>query len=236
MRPDGRGPDALRTARIEPGVLRYAEGSALVEMGNTRVLCAATVEASVPEHLRGRGTGWVTAEYSMLPRSSKQRVRRESVSGRLGGRTHEIMRLIGRSLRIAVDLQALGERTVILDCDVLQADGGTRTASITGACVALHAALGTLALPRHPLRELVAAVSVGICNGEAVVDLDYVEDSTASTDMNVVMTESGRLIEVQGTAEREPFSDADLQAMLARARQGLVQLFALQRRALGGSA
>ena len=233
MRPDGRSPDALRPVRIESGVLRWAEGSVRISMGNTQVLCAATVEAGVPEHLAGRGCGWVTAEYSMLPRSSKQRVRREAVAGRLGGRTHEIMRLIGRSLRTAVDLKALGERTVILDCDVLEADGGTRTASITGACVALHAALGTLALPRHPLRELVAALSVGICNGIAVADLDYNEDSTASTDMNVVMTESGRLIEIQGTAEREPFSEEELQAMLARARGGIAQLLALQRAALG---
>jgi ribonuclease PH len=233
MRPDGRAPDELRRVRIEPGVLRYAEGSALVEMGDTRVLCAATVEAAVPEHLKGRGTGWVTAEYSMLPRSSKQRVRREAITGRLGGRTHEIMRLIGRSLRTAVDLGALGERTVVLDCDVLQADGGTRTASITGACVALHAGLATLGLARHPLRELVAAVSVGICNGIPVVDLDYAEDSSASTDMNVVMTEAGRLIEIQGTAEREPFTEGELHAMLARARHGLSQLFALQRQALG---
>jgi ribonuclease PH len=221
--------------RIEPGVLLFAEGSALIEVGQTRVLCAATVETSVPEHLKGRGTGWVTAEYSMLPRSSKQRVRREAIAGKLGGRTHEIMRLIGRSLRTAVDLGALGERTVVLDCDVLQADGGTRTASITGACVALHAALATLGLPRHPLRELVAAVSVGISAGEPVLDLDYNEDSSASTDMNVVMTESGRLIEIQATAEREPFTDADLQAMLVHARAGLAQLFALQRGAIGAA-
>jgi ribonuclease PH len=233
MRGDGRSPEDLRPVRIETGVLRWAEGSVRIDMGQTQVLCAATVEARVPPHLEGRGSGWVTAEYSMLPRSSKQRVRRESVAGRLGGRTHEIMRLIGRSLRTAVDLQALGERTVILDCDVLQADGGTRTASITGACVALHAALATLGLPRHPLRELVAALSVGICNGIAVADLDYTEDSTASTDMNVVMTESGRLIEIQGTAEREPFSEEELQAMLARARHGIAHLFALQRAALG---
>jgi ribonuclease PH len=232
MRPDGRKPDALRPTRIETGVLRFAEGSALVEVGATKVLCAATVETGVPEHLRGRGTGWVTAEYSMLPRSSKQRVRRESVAGRVGGRTHEIMRLIGRSLRTTTDLAALGERTVILDCDVLEADGGTRTASITGACVALHLALTRLELEPHPLRELVAAVSVGMRGGEAILDLDYAEDSSASTDMNVVMTESGGLIEVQGTAEREPFTAAELSAMLDRARHGLTQLFALQRAAL----
>jgi ribonuclease PH len=232
MRPDGRAPDHIRPVHIERGYLRYAEGSALIDMGNTRVLCAATIEDRVPDHLLGKGTGWVTAEYSMLPRSSPQRVRRESVSGRLGGRTHEIMRLIGRSMRTAVDLPALGERTVVLDCDVLQADGGTRTAAITGSCVALHSALTALALPKHPMRELVAAVSVGLCGGEAVADLDYREDSTAEVDMNVVMVESGRFIEIQGTAEREPFSEAQLQALLHRARAGLAQLFAAQRRVL----
>jgi ribonuclease PH len=236
MRADGRKPDELRPVRIERGYLRYAEGSALIDFGNTRVLCAATIEASVPEHLKGTGKGWVTAEYSMLPRSSPQRVRRESVSGRIGGRTHEIMRLIGRSMRAVVDLPALGERSVVLDCDVVQADGGTRTASITGACVALHDALSTLGLARHPMRELAAAVSVGMQGGRAVLDLDYPEDSSASTDMNVVMTESGGLIELQGTAEREPFSEADLQAMLVCARRGLQQLFALQRQALGRTA
>jgi ribonuclease PH len=233
MRPDGRAPNQMRPVHIERGYLRHAEGSALIAVGNTRVLCAATVETSVPEHLKGTGKGWVTAEYSMLPRSSKQRVRRESISGRIGGRTHEIMRLIGRSMRTAVDLPALGERTIVLDCDVIEADGGTRTASITGACVALHDALATLGLPRHPLRQLVAAVSVGICAGEPVLDLDYREDSSASTDMNVVMTASGGLIEVQGTAEKEPFSDVELHALLDRARGGLADLFALQRRVLG---
>lgn len=234
MRPDGRTTDQLRPVRIERGYLRYAEGSALIDMGNTRVLCAATVENSVPDYLKGTGKGWVTAEYSMLPRSSPQRVRRESVSGRIGGRTHEIMRLIGRSMRAVVDLPALGERTVVLDCDVIQADGGTRTASITGAAVALHDALATLNLPRHPMRELAAAVSVGLHEGVARLDLDYREDSSAGTDMNVVMTESGRFIEVQGTAEREAFTDAELQALLACAQGGLRQLFELQRRALGG--
>ncbi len=233
MRPDGRAPNQMRPVQIERGYLRHAEGSALIAVGNTRVLCAATVESSVPEHLKGTGKGWVTAEYSMLPRSSKQRVRRESVSGRIGGRTHEIMRLIGRSLRTVIDLPALGERTVVLDCDVIEADGGTRTASITGACVALHDALTTLGLVRHPMRQLVAAVSVGICAGEPVLDLDYREDSSASTDMNVVMTAFGGLIEVQGTAEKEPFSDAELHAMLTQARSGLAELFALQRTALG---
>jgi len=233
-RHDGRTADQLRPVRIERGYLRYAEGSALIDMGGTRVLCAATIEASVPPHLLGKGSGWVTGEYSMLPRSSLQRVRREAVTGKIGGRTHEIMRLIGRSARAVVDLVALGERTVILDCDVLEADGGTRTAAITGSCVALHDALTSLALPRHPMRELVAAVSVGICCGEAVLDLDYAEDSGASVDMNVVMAESGRFIELQGTAEREPFSEADLAVLLDRAKTGLAQLFACQRSALGG--
>ncbi len=234
-RHDGRRADQLRPLHIDRGYLRYAEGSALIEMGETRVLCAATIEAVVPPHLLGRGTGWVTGEYSMLPRSSPQRVRREAIAGKIGGRTHEIMRLIGRSARAVVDLAMLGERTVILDCDVLQADGGTRTAAITGSCVALHDALSTLKLERHPMRELVAAVSVGVCAGEPVLDLDYVEDSSASVDMNVVMAESGRFIELQGTAEREPFSEEDLEALLGRARGGLQELFAYQRRVLGGS-
>jgi ribonuclease PH len=232
MRPDGRAGNALRPVRIERNWLKYADGSALIDMGNTRVLCAATVDERVPDHLQGKGTGWVTAEYSMLPPSSPQRVRRESVAGRVSGRTHEIMRLIGRAMRVVVDLPALGERTVVLDCDVLQADGGTRTASITGACVALHDALTALRLPVHPMRELAAAVSVGIVGGEPVLDLDYREDASASTDMNVVMTESGGLIELQGTAEREPFTASQLDAMLGHARTGLRQLIALQRRTL----
>ena len=232
MRHDGRSDDALRPHRIERGFLRYAEGSALIDMGHTRVLCAATIEAVVPEHRKGSGCGWVTAEYSMLPRSSSQRIRRESERGRIGGRTHEIMRLIGRSMRAVTDLAALGERTVILDCDVLQADGGTRTASITGACVALHDALTTLALPVHPLRELVAAVSVGLHEGRVKLDLDQQEDARAAVDLNLVMTEGGRFVEVQGTAEGDPFSEADLGALLSCGRAGLVQLFALQRRTL----
>lgn len=236
MRPDGRAADALRPLRIERGVLRHAEGSAMITVGQTRVLCAATVEPTVPEHRKGTGCGWITAEYSMLPRSSQTRVRRESVSGKIGGRTHEIMRLIGRSLRAVVDLEALGERTVILDCDVLEADGGTRTASITGAAVALHDALTGLELPQHPMRELVAAVSVGLSQGEAVLDLDYREDAVAGVDMNVVMAESGRFIEVQGTAEHEPFSPEELARLLERAQVGLQQLFAAQRRVLRGGA
>ena len=235
-RVDGRRNDALRPLRIERGYLRHAEGSALVRMGNTHVLCAATIDLTVPPHIKGTGTGWVTAEYGMLPRSSAQRVGREAVRGRLGGRTHEIMRLIGRSLRAVVDLPALGERTIILDCDVIEADGGTRTAAITGACVALHDALAQLERHPHPLRQLVAAVSVGQIGGETRLDLCYEEDAAADVDMNVVMAESGRFIEVQGTAEGEPFSAEHLASMLECARAGLLQLFEAQRRALGRSA
>ena len=231
-RADGRAPDQLRPVRIERGYLRHAEGSALVEMGKTRVLCSASVEASVPPHLKGTGQGWVTAEYGMLPRSTAVRVPRESLRGQVKGRTHEIMRLIGRSLRVAVDLRALGERSIVLDCDVIEADGGTRTASVTGSCIALHDALATLRLPRHPMRELVAAVSVGICEGVPLLDLDYGEDSSASVDMNVVMAESGRFIEVQGTAEGAPFSEHELGMLLQRARVGVRELLALQKRVL----
>jgi ribonuclease PH len=202
-------------------------------MGNTLVLCAASIEPSVPPHLKGAGCGWVTAEYSMLPRSTGSRTARESVRGRLQGRTQEIMRLIGRSLRAVVDLRAIGERTIILDCDVIEADGGTRTASVNGACVALHDALAQLGLEAHPMRELVAAVSVGIRNGTTLLDLCYEEDATAAVDMNVIMAESGRFIEVQGTAEKQPFGDAELNGMLGCARAGLEQVFAVQRRVLG---
>jgi ribonuclease PH len=233
MRADGRGPDALRPVRIERGYLRFAEGSALIDMGATRVLCAATIEAQVPEHRRGTGRGWVTAEYSMLPRSSPVRVRRESVDGRLKGRTHEIKRLVGRSLRAVVDLEALGERSVLLDCDVIQADGGTRTAAINGSAVALYDALSSLGLPRHPMRELATAVSVGLVGGEPRLDLDYAEDASASVDLNVVVAASGRFIEVQGSAEKEPYSDRDLDLMLGCARRGLAELLRLQRAALG---
>jgi ribonuclease PH len=234
QRAEGRAPDQLRPVRIERGYLRHAEGSALIAMGNTRVLCSASVEASVPPHLKGTGQGWVTAEYSMLPRSTGVRVPRESMRGQVKGRTHEIMRLIGRSLRVVVDLTALGERSIVLDCDVIEADGGTRTASVTGSCIALHDALSTLGLPRHPMRELVAAVSVGLIDGVPLLDLDYAEDSGGSVDMNVVMAESGRFIEVQGTAEREPFSEDELRALLQRAQSGLRELLALQKRILSG--
>ena len=232
-RSDGRAPDQLRPLEIERDYLRNAEGSALIRCGNTHVLCAATIELTVPRHLKGAGSGWVTAEYSMLPRSSAQRVGREVMRGRPGGRTQEIMRLIGRSMRTVVDLKALGERTIILDCDVIEADGGTRTASITGACIALHDALSQLELKTHPMKELAAAISVGMHDGAPLLDLCYEEDSTADTDMNVVMASSGRYIEVQGTAEKEPFDQSEFTQMLNYARKGIDEIFALQRRLLG---
>ena len=233
QRPDGRAPGALRSLEIQRGFLRNAEGSALVKMGNTHVLCAASIEPSVPSHLRGSGSGWVTAEYAMLPRSTSTRTAREAVRGRLGGRTQEIMRLIGRSLRAVVDLRALGERTIYLDCDVIEADGGTRTAAVNGACVALHDALSQLELETHPMRELVGAVSVGLRQGEPLLDLCYEEDVAATVDMNVIMAEAGRFIEVQGTAEKEPFGMDALLALLECARTGIAEIHAAQRRALG---
>src|SRR5512147_3014584 len=223
-RPDGRKPSEMRAVSIETGTLKHAEGSALIALGSTRVLCAASVEERVPPFLKGSGSGWVTAEYGMLPRATHTRSAREAAAGRQGGRTHEIQRLIGRSLRSVTKLRGLGERTVTLDCDVLQADGGTRCASITGACVALAIALAKLVrdrtIPRWPLRETVAAVSVGICAGQAVLDLAYVEDSEADVDCNVVGTASGAFVEIQGTAERRPFSDEQLAELLALARKG----------------
>lgn len=233
QRSDGRGAHELRPFEIQRGYLRNAEGSALVRMGNTQVLCAASIEASVPPHLKGAGSGWITAEYSMLPRSTNTRTVRESVRGRLQGRTQEIMRLIGRSLRASVDLGAIGERTIIVDCDVIEADGGTRTASVNGACVAVHDALSLLELEPHPMRELVAAVSVGMWQGTSILDLCYTEDAAASVDMNLVVAESGRYIELQGTAEREPFSSEELANMLECARAGVEQIFTVQRRVLG---
>lgn len=233
QRPDGRQPRQLRGLEIQRGYLRNAEGSALVKMGNTHVLCAASIEPSVPPHLRGSGTGWVTAEYAMLPRSTTTRTMREAVRGRLGGRTQEIMRLIGRSLRSVVDLSALGERTIFLDCDVIEADGGTRTAAVNGACVALHDALGQLELETHPMQSMIGAVSVGIQDGAPLLDLCYQEDAAAAVDMNVVMADRGRFIEVQGTAEKEPFSMEDLVALLDCARAGIEEIHAVQRRVLG---
>jgi ribonuclease PH len=238
MRPGGRKSDELRPVRITRGYTRHAEGSVLIEFGDTRVLCTATIEDKVPAFLKGQGKGWLTAEYGMLPRSTNTRMQREATAGKQSGRTQEIQRLIGRSLRAVADLGALGERTVQIDCDVLQADGGTRTASITGAYVALHDALRSLedqrALASSPLADFVAAVSVGMVQGVALLDLDYAEDSGCETDMNVVMTGSGGLVEVQGTAEGKPFSRAQLDAMVDLASSGIRQLIAAQRAALGG--
>ncbi len=231
-----RTSEQLRPLKITRNYTCHAEGSVLVEFGNTKVLCTASVEESVPPFMRGKGAGWVTAEYGMLPRSTHTRSAREAAKGKQSGRTQEIQRLIGRSLRAVVDLAALGERQITLDCDVLQADGGTRCASITGASVALHDALNTLVasgkLTANPLRELVAAVSVGIVNGEPRLDLDYPEDSACDTDMNVVMTASGGLIEVQGTAEGAPFSRAELDILLALATQGIHDIIRAQSAAL----
>ncbi len=236
MRPSGRNPDQLREVRITRRYTKHAEGSVLVEFGDTRVLCTATVEERVPGFLRGKGQGWVTAEYGMLPRSTGERMAREAARGRQGGRTMEIQRLIGRSLRAVVDLEALGERTVTLDCDVIQADGGTRTASITGAYVALVDAVAGLRkarqLKRDPIHGALASVSVGIYNGVPVLDLDYAEDSDAETDMNVVMNDAGAFIEVQGTAEGHAFRREELDAMLNLAVDGIQRLIAAQRAAL----
>ncbi|HET7495156.1 MAG TPA: ribonuclease PH [Candidatus Limnocylindrales bacterium] len=226
-RVDGRGPRDLRPISFQLGVQKWAEGSCLVKFGDTQVLCAASIADRVPPHLRGKGTGWVTAEYSMLPRATAERTDRESAKGRIGGRTHEIQRLIGRSLRGVVDLGRLGERTVTVDCDVLQADGGTRTASITGGYVALGAALITFGMERL-LTSKVAAVSVGVVNGLGYLDLDYSEDSRAEVDMNVVGTDAGTYVEIQGTAEGRPFDRAAANSMLDLADEGLRQLFAAQ--------
>ena len=240
MRPSGRAPHELRNIRITRRYTRHAEGSVLVEFGETRVLCTASIEEKVPPWLKGKGQGWITAEYGMLPRATKERTQREAARGKQGGRTLEIQRLIGRSLRAAVDLAKLGERAITIDCDVLQADGGTRTASITGACVALVDAINSLrsagSLKQDPLTQLVASVSVGICNGVPVIDLDYAEDSTAETDMNVVMDASGGFVEIQGTAERGAFSSAQLAAMTGLAEQGIRQLIERQRQALASNA
>jgi ribonuclease PH len=235
-RPDGRRPDQLRPVTLELGVNVHAEGSCLIEMGKTRVWITASVEDRVPVHRRGTGQGWVTAEYSMLPRATHDRGQREAVQGRLGGRTHEIQRLIGRSLRAAVDMKGLGERTITLDCDVLQADGGTRTAAITGAFTALYMALRRMKQARMvaelPIQGHLAAVSCGIVEGEARVDLDYAEDFLADTDLNCVMMEDGRLVELQATAEGVPFDRAELEAMLTLAQGGIRELVVAQKRAL----
>jgi ribonuclease PH len=235
-RPDGRAPDQLREVRLTPNYLDHAEGSVLVETGKTRVLCAASVEESQPPHLMKTDKGWITAEYAMLPRSTHTRSPRESTRGRVGGRTHEIQRLIGRSLRAAVDLNKLGPRTLFIDCDVIQADGGTRTAAITGAYVAVALAVRKLTragtLKTDPLVTAVAATSVGICNGVPVLDLNYAEDSRAEVDFNVVMTAEGRFIEVQGTAEGTPFGRQSMDRLIDLAESGIWQLFELQRQAL----
>jgi len=237
MRPSQRAHDTMRKVTLERGVARYAEGSCLVKFGDTHVLCAASLEDKPPPWLRGQGRGWVTAEYAMLPRATLSRTRRESSTGKVSGRTQEIQRLIGRSLRAVVDLPKLGERQITIDCDVLQADGGTRTASITGAWVAMHDCVKWMMqrsiLKDTPIRDHVAAVSCGIVKGEAVIDLDYAEDSTAETDANFVMTGSGGLVEVQGSAEGAPFSEAELLSLLALAKRGIVDLVALQKAAIG---
>jgi len=237
MRPSQRNTDALREIRLTRHYTKHAEGSVLVEFGDTKVICTASVDESVPGFLKGKGKGWVTAEYGMLPRSTGSRMRRESAAGKQSGRTQEIQRLIGRSLRAVVDMEKLGERQIQIDCDVIQADGGTRTASITGAFVALHDAIGGLLaqgkLSESPLRDFVAAISVGIHQGEVVLDLDYLEDSDCETDMNVVMTGNGRFVEVQGTAEGEPFSEEEMASMMRLAKQGIAELITLQKQALG---
>ncbi len=236
-RPSGRRPDQLRTINITRHYTRHAEGSVLIEFGDTKVLCTASIEEGVPPFLRGKGQGWLTAEYGMLPRSTHTRMAREAAKGKQTGRTQEIQRLIGRALRAVTDLAVLGERTLQIDCDVLQADGGTRTAAITGACVAAHDAFSKLLddklIARNPLRELVAAVSVGVYGGTSVLDLDYPEDSACDTDMNVVMTAGGAYVEVQGTAEGTPFSRTELDALLSLAERGITQLIVAQRTALG---
>lgn len=238
MRPSQRSNHQLREIRLTKNYTKHAEGSVLVEFGDTKVICTATVNPGVPPFLKDMKKGWITAEYGMLPRSTHERMPREAARGKQGGRTHEIQRLIGRSLRTVVDLSVLGEYTITVDCDVIQADGGTRTAAITGGCVALVDAIQNLRakgkIITNPVRQLVASVSVGIYQGEAILDLDYKEDSNAETDMNVVMTESGGFIEIQGTAEKDVFAQKDLDAMLALAKQGIQELVQKQKQALAG--
>ncbi len=236
MRPSRRQPDELRAVSLERGVVKYAEGSCFVKFGDTHVLVTATLEDRLPPWLKGQARGWITAEYGMLPRATLERTRREASAGKQGGRTVEIQRLIGRSLRAVVDLEALGERPITIDCDVIQADGGTRTASITGAWVALHDCITWMKsrdmLRTEPLREHVAAISCGICAGTAVLDLDYAEDSEADTDANFVLTSSGGIVEIQGTAEKTPFTEVQLLALLALARKGVGKLIDLQKLAV----
>jgi ribonuclease PH len=236
MRPSRRQPEDLRPVTLERAVVKYAEGSCFVKFGDTHVLVTATLEERLPPWLKGQGRGWITAEYGMLPRATLERTRREASAGKQSGRTQEIQRLIGRSLRAVVDIQALGERQITLDCDVIQADGGTRTAAITGAWVALHDCLAWMRtrniIPGDPIRDHVAAISCGICNGMPVLDLDYEEDSAAETDANFVMTGSGNIVEVQGTAEKTPFTEEQLLALLALARKGIAKLVDLQKMAV----
>lgn len=237
-RRNGRQNNELRRIKITKNYIKYAEGSCLIESGNTKVIATASIEDSVPLFLRGKGKGWITAEYGMIPRSCKTRVQREAAKGKLGGRTHEIQRLIGRSMRAVVDMSKLGERTIWMDCDVIQADGGTRCASITGSFVALVLALGKMRkagmLNSIPLSDYVAAVSVGIIDGKPALDLDYEEDSNAEVDMNVVMTGDGRFIEIQGTAEQEPFRKEDMNNLLGLARKGIAELIIAEKKALKG--
>ncbi|HFB66956.1 MAG TPA: ribonuclease PH [Aeromonadales bacterium] len=236
MRPSGRTSNQLRPVTITRHFTKHAEGSVLIEFGDTRVLCTASIEENVPRFLKGKNQGWITAEYGMLPRSTHTRMNREAARGKQSGRTQEIQRLIGRSLRAAVDLKLLGERTITIDCDVIQADGGTRTASISGACIALVDAINMLLknkkITTNPLKYMVAAVSVGIYNGEVVLDLDYAEDSNAETDMNLVMTEAGGFIELQGTAEEGEFNDTQLSQLLEYGRNGIREIFDFQQQSL----
>ncbi|MBM3253190.1 MAG: ribonuclease PH [Candidatus Omnitrophica bacterium] len=233
IRTDGRGPTKLRKIAITRNYIKYAEGSCLIELGNTRVICTASIEESVPLFLKGTATGWVTAEYGMLPRSCKKRIPRESSKGRQSGRTYEIQRLIGRSLRAIVDTKALGERTIWIDCDVLQGDGGTRTASISGSFIALTEALSKLKneglITKMPIKDFVAATSVGILNGEPILDLTYEEDSNAQVDMNVVMTGKGRFVEIQGTAEKIPFDKKEMDRLIDLAKKGINQIIKIQK-------
>jgi ribonuclease PH len=237
MRPSKRAFDQLRAVTLTPGVAKHAEGSCLVKFGDTHVLVTASLEEKAPPFLKGSGKGWVTAEYGMLPRSTHERMRREAAAGKQSGRTQEIQRLVGRSLRAVMDLSALGERQIVIDCDVLQADGGTRTASITGGFVALSQCVGfmkkTGMVTKPAIKDYVAAVSCGICAGEAVLDLDYIEDSSAETDANFVMTGSGGLVEIQGTAEGAPFSDDEFAQLLKLARKGIGELIEMQKKVLG---
>lgn len=236
LRQDGRAADELRNIKITKNYLKFAEGSCLIEFGNTKVICSASLEEAVPPFLRGKGEGWITSEYGMLPRSCKSRVPREASRGKISGRTHEIQRLVGRSLRSITDLTKLGERTLWIDCDVIQADGGTRTASITGSFVALIEAMEKMRkakmIKEIPISDYVAAVSVGISNGRPVVDLNYEEDSGAQVDMNLVMTSKGRIIEIQGTAEGEPFSENEMDKLLKLAKDGIKKIITIQKRSL----